>query len=366
MKKQFLISAILLSQFSLAQITITNSNMPSAGSSFLMDNATPPGNLDLNQTGANYTWDFSSLTANTSTTDSFVSVSSTPFAYQFFFNNQFLYPDNKADFAAASTDLNLPSQLPITVEEVINYYKKPADGFYVVGFGASLSGIPTSVRYNPIDRIYKFPLAYGNLDSNRYIFNISIPTIGTYGQNKLRINEVDGWGTLLMPNNNSYQVLRVKSSLVGTDTIYVDAFGFGFNFPSTSFEYKWIAEGIEVPVLQINAQDLLGTITANSVKYLNAEDQTGIAPYENGKKLNVFFENPSQQNLAINFTNSINQSIIISIIDMHGKIVLEKIMQPQIGNNIYHLDLSSFSFGVYQLRMQQEGYSECKKLVLSN
>ena len=364
MKKSLLILALLSAAQLSAQITITNADMPSAGSHYLLDNATAPTGLNLGDTGPNHTWDFSSLGVTASEVDSFVSVTSTPFAYQFFFNNVFLYPDNKADFAAASEDLNLPSQLPITISEVINYYKKPNSGYYAVGFGANISGIPTSVQYDPIDRIFEFPMSFGDNNSSPFSYLISLPTLGAYGQNKVRTNEVDGWGTLLLPNSASYQVLRVKSTLSGTDTLYIDALGFGFNIPSTSYEYKWVAAGIGVPVLQINANDLLGTATPSSVKYLHSEDQTGVIPYESKPLFNLAYQNPSNTALSLIFNTESIEKTRYSIVDLNGKTILEGVMNPQRGKNQLNLDLNGISAGVYQISLQQGSYLESARLVV--
>lgn len=364
MKKHLLLAGLLCSGSLFAQITITNADMPSAGSHYLMDNATAPGGLNLGDTGPNFTWDFSALGVTGSGVDSFVSVSSTPFAYQFFFNNIFLYPDNKADFAAASQDLNIPSQIPITVTDVINYYKKPSSGYYGVGFGASISGIPTSVQYDPIDRIFQFPMTFGDNNSSPFSYLISIPTVGAYGQNKVRSNEVDGWGTLLLPNGASYSVLRVKSTLSGTDTLYVDALGFGFNLPSTSYEYKWVAAGIGVPVLQINATDLFGTAVPSTVKYLHTDNTSGIIPYESKKTLNLLHQNPVSNELSVVFNTDLGSEAKLNIIDLNGRTVMSKVFQAGKGKNQISLDLNGIAAGLYQLNLQQGAYSASSKLVV--
>lgn len=366
MKKLLLLAGIFCSSLLSAQITITNADMPSAGSSYPMDNASAPAGLDLTDTGPGHTWDFSSLTSNNSSVDSFVSVSSTPFAYQFFFNNIILYPNNKADFAAASADLNLPSQLPITITDVINYYKKPSAGYYAVGFGASISGIPTSVQYDPIDRIFEFPLNYGNQDAKDFSYLISIPTLGAYGQNKTRSNEVDGWGTLLLPNNASYQVLRVKSTLSGSDTLFIDALGFGINIPSTSFEYKWVAAGIGVPVLQINANDAFGSAIPSTVKYLHTEDQTGLIPYEANQRFNLLFENPASNVIQVSLQTTKPGPVQVSVIDINGRKIIQNNYNVQAGSNQFLLNIDEMVNGIYHLSVQQDSYWESRKLVVQS
>src|SRR5690606_3262302 len=95
-----LFSLIALSIFTLAigQITIGPSDMPSVGDT-MRYHTTTAGSVDLQNTGADALWDFSDLSLGTAGADTAVSVSSTPLAYQFFFNNGIIYPQHTANFA---------------------------------------------------------------------------------------------------------------------------------------------------------------------------------------------------------------------------------------------------------------------------
>lgn len=235
-----------LASAAMAQITITSADMPMAGDTVRFRNSATTA--DMADTGPGHQWDFSGLQPLAEGADTAVTVGSTPLLYQFFFNNALLYPQHKADFAMRGPAIGAQG---VTVEDLYDYFKSNSAGFRNVGFGATINGLPTSVQRDPVDWIYRFPLNYGDQDSSFSHFQIAVPTLGYYGQDQLRRNEVDGWGTLILPAD-TFQVLRVKSRIERTDTVYIEQFGIGFALPVPEIvEYKWLAPGMDEPVLQV-------------------------------------------------------------------------------------------------------------------
>jgi hypothetical protein len=160
MKKEFTFLVLsLLSVISFAQITITSSDMPSVNDTIRLSETFDIQSLDPVLTGANYSWNFTTLTPDAQRVDTFFSVSSTPLAYQFFFNNIILYPNHKASFALRGIDIGIP-QVPIT--DVFNYVKNASSGYDNVGFGSNISGVPSSTQNIPVDREFEFPMNYNN------------------------------------------------------------------------------------------------------------------------------------------------------------------------------------------------------------
>jgi len=222
--------------------------MPSAGDTMRYWNAAL-AIFDEGDTGPGHVWDFSTLLGTSEAADTAVSVGSTPLLYQFFFNNALLYPDYNADYAVKGTDLDFQQ---LTLTDLFDYYKRDADGFDNVGFGANINGIPASVRRTPVDQIYRFPLDFGNTDTSSSYWEITVPTLLFFSQAQTRSNEVDGWGTLYLPED-TVEVLRVRSTLQRTDSVYIDQFGIGFSLPEPeTVEYKWLAIGRDFPMLQVN------------------------------------------------------------------------------------------------------------------
>ncbi len=263
-------SALLFCSSAFAQITIGPTDMPSAGDT-VRYRTTAAAGLDPTGTEAGYIWDFSMLTPDLEGADTCVTVGSTPLLYQLYFNNPFLYPQHQANYAVRGQGFAFQA---LTVSDVYEYFKKDATGFRNVGFGANVNGLPTSVRRLPIDVVHVFPLEYGDMDTSYSEFTLNVPSVFSFTQQQTRYNEVDGWGTLYLPAD-TFDVLRVKSTLARTDSAYIEQFGQGFTFPEPeTIEYKWIAQGMDEPVLLITA--VAGQVTTARFYYHPEDITTGL------------------------------------------------------------------------------------------
>src|SRR5262249_9543003 len=126
------------------------------------------------------------------------------------------------------------------------------------GQGAAINSIPTPMVYSPRDVVYRFPLSYGDTDSSESGFSINIPTLADYAKARKRVDEVDGWGTLMLPSGN-FNVLRVKSTIYDRDSIALTALPVPVVIPSTTIEYKWLGLQQGEPLLQINSNQTVVT-----------------------------------------------------------------------------------------------------------
>lgn len=264
MKKQLLLLAILYSQISFSQITITSSDMPVAGDTARRTVVATTVGLNYQATGANQTWNFTNLRYQSQQVDTFLSVSSTNFLYALFFSN-LPFNQNRANVATSGTAF--PSNPLITITDPYNFYYRSSSSYQQVGLGATFQGIPLPVAYTQKDKIYEFPLNFGDVDTSVSAWNISLPSLIYYGSNQTRINQVDGWGTLNTPYG-SYQALRVKTTLIASDTIALDSINFGLSIdrPLTR-EYKWLVNGEIVPVLQVTTTEIFGIEIISSILF---------------------------------------------------------------------------------------------------
>ena len=336
---------LMLPLFTNAQITITDVDLPSSGQSYYYSNVVDFLSVDVNQTGPNYSWDFSNLIYFNQDSVVIVPVSSTPFVYQFYFNNAFLYPEHYSSFAQVGQDISAMST--IDINERYDYYQKNDSTYNVVGFGANVNGIPASVKYDTIDHIYPLPLNYGVTDSTSAYYLTSIPSLGTYGQWIRRKVEVDGWGTVSTPYS-SYDVIRVKTTLYQRDTIYIDQFMLGnaFDRPVSTI-YEWYANNEGVPVVSVTAQS--GVI--NEVKYLDQLHVSLLEHHHSG--FNVF---PNPTNDEIQLEVDVIEPMFIEIYNLNGYKVLELEYQKNIS-------LESLEKGGYLLKVIGKNSTKCKKLI---
>lgn len=334
-----------------AQITIGLPDMPSAGDT-VRYHTVPATGLDAESTEAGFIWDFSQLTKGTEGADTCVTVASTPLPYQFFFNNPFLYPEHRADYAVRGQGFNFQV---LTVTDVREYFKKDATGFRNVGFGANINGIPTSTRREPVDWIHRFPLEYGDMDTSFSQFTLNVPTLFSYTQRQTRYNEADGWGTLYLPAD-TFEVLRVKSTIVRIDSAYVEQFGQGFTFPAAeTIEYKWIAQGMDLPVLVITV--VAGQPATARYHYSPEEVETGISSAQASSMLP--FPNPAQG--AVNLRLPKGDWRVARVHDASGRIVREL---PVGGATSITFDLNGVAAGAYTVEASgANGRSAARLLV---
>jgi hypothetical protein len=339
MKKIIFSAFVLFSIQSNAQITIGQNDLPHANDVLAQENATYVGTFDEAATGANYIWNFDEsnilLTGNVTQTEC-IDIATTPFAYQIFFNSPF-DPNHNSDFAQGLTSLGGNfGQLPITLEDLYNYYQNTNQRYAITGVGATVNGIPIPSQGNPIDIIYQYPLAFGDYMSHDSQQIIEIPTLGYRKTEQTRVNEVDGWGTVNV-FGTSYDALRVKTTIYASDSVYVDFIGFGFQFDRpVAVEYKWLVHEWRVPVVQVNytagtQSGVLIATTPNSVAEISQSE------FE-------IYPNPTSEFIRVN-QRGLNQMPFM-IYGANGQIVKSgKVSDGQ------EIQLSNLQNGLYLMKL---------------
>ena len=336
MKKILLsISICIASATSIAQISITQSDMPQAGESFITTTAAVDISIDPSDTGPNHTWDFQNLQPLTSATDTFYSMSDISLIYQLLFSG--------ANLAAKSGFTIAIDQL--TLEVVYLIYKNSSAQFEQYGYAGTFDGIPVPIIYGANDVIYKFPLQYGDVDSSESDFALGLPGVGYVSQQRKRVNTVDGWGTVITPAGN-FEALRITSVITDIDSVFIDTLNLGTNVTLKSYEYKWLATGSGAPVLQINAQDVLGLPVVSQVSYQDTALQTGMEiPEANQSFSFTFFPNPVSENLVLQTHSEIKPGLEMKVTDISGKCIIHcNIVQP-----VSFFDVSGLENGIYLL-----------------
>lgn len=355
---------IVTIEYSYSQITITNADMPSVNDTFRISTTANIQGLDPVLTGTGYSWGFSTLVPSTQRLDTFFSVSSTPVAYQLFFNNIFLYPNHKASYAIRGIDIAIP-QVPITITEVFDYIKNSSSAYDNVGFGSKISGIPSSTQNDPLDREYEFPMNFNDNHISNSEYGMSIPGVGYYGQSLERVDTIDGWGSLILPNG-TYSVLRVKSILNKIDTTYLDALSLGTTIPrAQEIEYKWLAIGTGIPVLKIVTN--VGFVT--QIEYQDIFiNNISVVEFDKINRVKLF-PNPTKNHLIIDFNASISGNLKMKLKNISGKDVATIYNELIItGNNKLWIDLTKYSIqsGIYfvDFLVDEEQYYTEKVIVV--
>lgn len=340
-----------------AQITITTSDFMEADDTvrYSLVTGLTYDDLALDNTGENMNWDYSWLNSSSQEVDSFLTVESAPFAYQFFFNNSWLYPDTYSNLATTAPDIEVGT---FAMTNQYTFFNNDDDSYRNTGFGITFSGLPYSVPNDEAEIYFEFPMTYGNSFSNAFETELEIPTLFTWVQQGESSAEVDGWGTLTTPYG-TFEVLRQVMLREVTDSTYIDLVGFGTSVPRFPERiYSWVAQDMTAPVMEVTTQEIFGEESVTNVRYqdeFEAEVPDGIEEW--GSDQPLFYPNPSNGTLRLKATSP--ASLYVTVTNLSGRIVFEDWCTPGASVSFDHL-----AGGTYLATLQSSNGVARQQLVI--
>lgn len=343
--KQLLLLALFAPFIAHSQISINSADMPVAGTTYHRENGELTDGFDFSQTGADFYWDFSTMTSAEVIDVDYISISDAPFTYQFLFNNPF----DQAHLASHAVQTEGFSTAQVTFDNFYAFYKNSEDDYRAVGYGATVNSFPVPSQTNPIDVLFTFPLEYNNSGTSYSEWAIEIPTLGSYLQKLNRSYVVDGYGTLSLPEYTG-EVIRVRSELSYQDSIYIDALGFGFNIPREIVQYQWFANGEGMPVLDVSTTLDLPT----AISYKTSTENIGSIQVKES-----LFAYPTLCSDMVMVGSSLNTLVSGRLYASNGQLV-------HTFNGVNSIDVSMFVNGLYFLELTGSVGSETKKIVIQH
>lgn len=336
MKTKLLLIVPFFSLLSVAQAPI-NSYYPVNGSEFVVLSSTPP--LDENATGANKTWDFTTLTQIGSSID----------------NNLLPTAEEIALFPNTTTNTVSTATLGVAVSESKIYSRENSGQVAITGI------INSQIELNFADNnavVGTFPLNYGysNVDDLEGTFTSGAVTGGVAGTIS---TSVDAYGTLNLSIDGgaitTYQVTRLKS--VQNVTLSYSIFGNIGTIDQTLY-YYYINGGPNTPIFRTSH-----TVANVPLQGINNETFDQMERYnlplgvvENSKIAGlILFPNPTQDQLNIDSMDSVIKEITIS--DMSGRIVIHKT------GNVATLSLGNLQNGIYNATIVTTAGSKTEKII---
>lgn len=243
-----------------SQIVIDQNDMPAAGDTLRVSQSltAPEG---FAKTAFDTTWNFAALEAMSQRVDTFVSASATPAGYQLVFVLL-----GGANLAAPRNSLPVPG-LPLT--QGYDFFKKSSGSYSNLGMAYSVQGFPVPAKYDNPEKIYAFPMTPLSTWNSVSSFSLPVPGIAYYGTMVTRDNIVDGWGTLVTPFG-TFPVLRVKSTVIAHDSIYIDSLQTGFTFNRNYMEYKWLGKSQGIPLLSIHEEGSVVNVSWRDIPRMSA------------------------------------------------------------------------------------------------
>lgn len=343
-----LFTLLVLGQTLHAQITITSVNMPIVNDTARYSSASLSSVGDFTVTGANRTWDFSNLTSTSQVVRKFQSGISTPYAFYFLPPK---YGEKIQDSIGVAA---------FKIKNIYTFYKRTTGKFSGEGIGFSFNGIPLAGTYADEDELYQFPLDYLDRDSSTFEFKVSIPSLGYYGKQGYRINEVDGWGTITTPYGTA-SCLRLVSTQYSVDSLGTPLGNFGFQNNLRS--YQWLTTTEKIPFLEISGPLTGSAFTSAQIRYRDVK-RTALGVKEDEwlpLLLNVF-PNPSQQELTL-VTAKTEESLLAQILDTQGKVVKTQVLDKNTNPfNHHRIDVSSLAKGLYTISLSDKNGQQFLKI----
>ncbi len=284
------------------QITIMQSDLPQVGWGFIQgvdtayNAAVPPG-------GANQNWNYASLQVNQQDSLLFLSATGTPYASQF-------------------PIANLAGNNPQT--GFWAYFLSNASGFYINGAYDGGFGI----ELDPMQMLIPVPFTYQDTYTGYFRFQIdttfTIPP-NTYPARIVQYTfndiEADGYGSLTLPNGTFNNTLRLKTTTLQIDSIYVDL-GLGLQplpgyVPTQTQQtnFKWLQNGGGTLLLELEA-DSLGQ-TADRSNFLLQFVIVGMHGHAEGKAIPAY-PNPAVDEVILGFAHG---TTYVSVFDHSGSLV---------------------------------------------
>lgn len=307
------------------QIELTKDNFPQKSGSFTRFDATN-AKFDWTKTGPNFTWDFSTLTSDSSVTIVTHPTSDGGTIVNFQFG--YYAPDKyQADYYEKydALPLDLLSQfgnvLPVKIDEINRLVKVYDDKITYPGYVLKVNGQQIGFRSTKVETGYEFPLKYGDSYSSDAFtdFDFSIVIDAQIKQYRHRTSTVDGYGKLIVPYTAVYNVIRIHHHITESDSLRVNIAGtdIKFKIPRTMDVYEWRGKEMNHPIVKVETETVLGNTFTKKVTFYRR-------PVPHGTKI---FPNPAIGQFKIQSDEGLDKIIIF---DVEGRKVKEQsIFSPE-------------------------------------
>jgi hypothetical protein len=342
MKKNTLLSGLaLLSGLSVfatrasAQITIDQSDMPTISTTVVTDSdgvtKPSPGTMG----GPQY-WDFSTLLKQQAKTVQFMAPGSTQYAADF------SPSDNLADSTYGGNGYNF-------FQTNASFFSAQGAEEIVV---ADATPFQIEMNLSPDFEQSALPATLGSIvpssisaGMEQFSKTISFIVTGEKFYDTISYNDtVDAWGTMKMPNGQTYDVLRQKHNEIDYENVYIYIISWNSYERIVTYktQYDWYAKGVGYILVEMDMDS-----TSSTVKDI-IWDTTAPPPVttgitiagSSGGKINAY---PNPCNSQVNFSSSNEAEQYLDIFDVTGRL-LDKV---EMKNGMATLNTGSYSNGVY-------------------
>lgn len=253
--------------------------------------------LSPGSAGENQVWDFSNLELLPSTSLSISDSSSNPFLS--------LFPEVNYSY-------NLLSQ----TNNIHEFYKLSNSSFEYLGF-VNLTTTNVENYSSNSQILFQFPFTYNSTINDTY------QQQGSSIEQELT-SVYDGYGTLITPFGTNFNVIRTKR-IRGLNNV----------------NYYWFTVNPYKPIMT-------GYFETNGIIRVFQNIDLSSFQVTNTKSNFSIYPNPTNGNISIKNSNSIDKEVAITICDVLGNAIIEN---KKFNLALQNLDLSDFSSGVYFVKI---------------
>jgi len=342
-----------------AQITLQVNDFATAADTVRWSLANPIA-IDLQNTGANATWDFSQLSAQSQTLvdynpigfgsllilATYGPIASTPYKATYFNLTNDLPIDQFSAF------------LPIELSNLSQYTRRTNTQINSIGYSIDVQGQGVPFKSDTIETRYELPLQFNdNYTSRGYTYiDLNPATDIKFIQHRERVSVVDGWGSVTTPLG-TFSALRIRHDISENDSIYQTFFGTGSWFAPPSFvttEYEWWTNGKKECLVRAT----VGGFGQNQTPTIEYQDiYLGLDAGLSAPTIDIsFYPNPASEWCYFQTATPFE---FLEIIDANGRVVLRHENVALQG----YFDISALPNGTYTVRIQAIAGVAVKKLV---
>ncbi len=339
MKKLIVLSLISLSWKLSAQVVITQSNFPTAGTTVSRNLDTLKVEFDPGTPGPGNTWNYGGLNSDTILTYNFLDASATPYV---------------ADYPGSTLALEMATDL-------YAYFSVTNTAAEELGFGGDagafgFSGTTIKFKYNQPLTFMPFPAQLGTsfVDSASGEVRlpgsaIGLPSIDSVALKRYikRTGNFDASGSLTVNTENWQNALRYKRLDESKDTVFLKIFGTwtegsAFVPPTTNTDltYEWYVNGHSFPVL-IATMNAIGDSALSREFY-----KPGTAKSKSSNLVFSVYPNPASNVIYFNGNTTNVQSVVI-----YNMIGQKQEVQAIVKNNQVEISLNGLSNGIYSYQI---------------
>jgi len=252
-----------------SQSTYTMANFANSGDTVYLT-GTRVSNNNFDTSGANITWNFSSLTGVSQRRLIYRLPTQTGYSFL-----QWPYVYSTSNVNLSATDEQTTAILGLQQTNPNDYFLKNNNllrekaSAYTLVIGSTNLNIK-NVYTNP-DTVYKFPLQYNSTNTSKGSYAINLPGVYYRGQVIDRKDTVKGWGTVITPFRTFTNALQLVSNIMQVDTLSVTGQPLLTNDTTYYREIKWFDPSQKNPLLNVRQTKTGNIYLTTSVEYIDAQ-----------------------------------------------------------------------------------------------